>query len=54
MTELFSDTTELEEQIIIERIIDLDFRSCALRIDDMGAMASLLLALREAPQVGTN
>ena len=45
--------TELEEKVIIERIIDLDSRSCSPWISGVGVMANLLLAARGALLVGT-
>jgi DDE superfamily endonuclease/helix-turn-helix, Psq domain len=49
-----SKLTNLEEKVIIERIIDLDSRSCAPRINGVGAMANLLLATRGGKPVGIN
>ena len=46
--------TELEEKVILERILDLDSRSCSPRISGVGEMANLLLSARSAPPVGTN
>jgi hypothetical protein len=44
--------TALEEKVIIERILDLDSRSCSPRIKDVGAMADLILAARDAKPTG--
>jgi hypothetical protein len=46
--------TKLEEKVIVERILDLDSRSCAPRISGVREMANLLLASRGAEPVGTN
>jgi hypothetical protein len=46
--------TLLEEKVILERILDLDSRSCAPRISGVGEMANLLLAARGAKPVGIN
>ena len=44
--------TKLEEKVIIEKIIDLDSRSCSPRISGVAVMANLLLAARGALLVG--
>ena len=45
--------TELEEKVIIKRIIDLDSRSCSPWISGVGIVANLLLTARSALLVGT-
>jgi hypothetical protein len=44
--------TLLEEKVILERILDLDSRSCAPRINGVAEMANLLLSARSAKRVG--
>lgn len=45
---------KMEEEAIVEKILDLDSRSSAPWISDVGAMANFLLATRGAPPVGVN
>ena len=45
--------TELEEKVIIKRIINLDSQSCSPQISGVGVIANLLLAARSALLVGT-
>jgi hypothetical protein len=46
--------TDLEENVILERIINLDARSWSPRIRDVGVMANLILSERNAKPVGIN
>jgi hypothetical protein len=45
--------TDLEEDVIFKRILDLDARVFPPRIADVKAMANSLRATRHAPSVGT-
>jgi hypothetical protein len=44
--------TELEENAILQNILDLDSRGFPPRLADVGDMANILLAERDAPRVG--